>query len=272
MAVTNLGEDPGGRSATNSKGVRTYSRRWKLETSSESDDAYAVGSASGLPLIGSAHPSDAGAFCVSLQVENNNPWKGWVVTAEYSSEYELTTNPINDPAIITWGSEQFQKVAVEDTSGHAIVNSFGDYYDPPAMMDDSRRTVTITKNLAAVPSWILSYQDAVNSDAFTIDGFNVAIGKAKMQSVTVAAKEKRNGTSFYPVTFTIHLQKNGWLLELMDAGMRYKSGGAIAVFETGQPGMLNGSGGKLANPTPSTVVYRSFTVYETKAFSGLPLS
>ena len=139
-------------------------------------------------------------------------------------------------------------------------------------MDDSRRTVTITKNLAAVPSWILSYQDAVNSDAFTIDGFSVAIGKAKMQSVTVAAKEKRNGTSFYPVTFTIHLQKNGWLLELLDAGMRYKSGGAIAVFETGQPGMLNGSGGRLDPVTPSTIVFRSFTVYETKAFSGLPLS
>ena len=185
MAVTNLGEDPGGRTATNTKGVRTYSRRWKLETSSKSDDAYAVGSASGLPLIGSAHPSDAGAFCVSLSVSNDDPWKGWKVTAEYSSEYELTTNPINDPAIITWGSEQFQKVAVEDTSGHAILNSFGDYYDPPAMMDDSRRTVTITKNLAAVPSWILSYQDAVNNDVFTIDGFSVAIGKAKMQSVTV---------------------------------------------------------------------------------------
>ena len=272
MTVYFLGEDPAGRSATNAKGVRTYERRFKLETDSESDNEHTVGSHASLPIIGNTHPSNANAFVVNIRVENNNPWKGWVVTAEYSSEYELTTNPINDPAIITWGSEQFQKVAVEDTSGHAIVNSFGDYYDPPAMMDDSRRTVTITKNLAAVPSWILSYQDAVNNDVFTIDGFSVAIGKAKMQSVTVAAKEKRNGTSFYPVTFTIHLQKNGWLLELLDAGFRYNSGGAIAVFETGQPGMLNGSGGRLDPVTPSTIVYRSFTIYETKAFSGLPLS
>jgi hypothetical protein len=272
MAVTNLGEDDGGRSATNSKGIRSYTRRWKLETSSKSDDAYAVGSASGLPLIGTAFPSDAGAFCHTLTVENNNPWKGWIVTAEYSSEYELNTNPTLDPAVINWGSEQFQRVAFEDTSGYAILNSFGDYFDPPAMIDDSRETVTITKNLAAVPSWLLEYKDAVNNDSFSIDGFSIGIGKAKMQSVTVAAKEKRNGTTFYPVTFTIHLQFGGWLLELLDAGMRYKTGSVVSIFDNGQPGLLNGSGGKLTNPTPSTAVFRSFTVYKTKAFSGLPLT
>jgi hypothetical protein len=272
MAVTNLGEDDGGRSATNSKGIRSYTRRWKLETSSKSDDAYAVGSASGLPLIGTAFPSDAGAFCHTLTVENNNPWKGWIVTAEYSSEYELNTNPTLDPAVINWGSEQFQRVAFEDTSGYAILNSFGDYFDPPAMIDDSRETVTITKNLAAVPSWLLEYKDAVNNDSFSVDGFSIGIGKAKMQSVTVAAKEKRNGTTFYPVTFTIHLQFNGWLLELLDAGMRYKTGSVVSMFDNGQPGLLNGSGNKLANPTPSTAVFRSFTVYKTKAFSGLPLT
>ena len=76
MAVTNEGEDPAGRSARNTKGVRTYSRRWILTTSNKSDDAYAVGSASGLPTIGTAHPSDALAWCVSLDVQNSNPWKG----------------------------------------------------------------------------------------------------------------------------------------------------------------------------------------------------
>jgi hypothetical protein len=272
MAVTNLGEDPAGREADNNKGIRTYSRQWKLETSLKTDDEYAVGSASGLPLIGSAHPSDAGAFCQSLSVRCTNPWKGWTVTASYSSEYELNTNPTLDPAVINWGSEQFQRVAFEDTSGHAILNSFGDYFDPPAMIDDSRETVTITKNLAAVPSWLLEYKDAVNNDSFSIDGFSIGIGKAKMQSVTVAAKEKRNGTTFYPVTFTIHLQFNGWLLELLDAGMRYESGTAIGIFDNGQPGLLDGSGGRLANPSPSTAVFRSFTVYRTKAFSGLPLT
>ena len=101
MAVTFLGEDPAGRTATNTRGVRTYQRVFKLETSDIADDAYDVGSNGSLPVIGSVHPSDAGAWCESLQVENHAPWKGWKVTANYTSERELNTNPTSDPAVIS---------------------------------------------------------------------------------------------------------------------------------------------------------------------------
>lgn len=278
MAVTNEGEDPAGRSARNTKGVRTYSRRWILTTSNKSDDAYDVGSASGLPTIGTAHPSDALAWCVSLDVQNSNPWKGWTVTAEYSSEFELSTTPTSDPAIISWNTEQFQKPAIWDLNGDAIVNSAGDLFDPPNMMDDSRRIVTIQKNLAAVPSWILDYQDAVNSDSFSVDGFSIGVGKAKMQSVAVAPKESRNSISFYPVTFTICLQRDGWKLEPLDCGFRYKSGNQriVAVSDDATspstPVLLNGSGGVLANPTTANAVFLSFDIYKTRAFSSLPLT
>ena len=278
MTVTFKGEDPGGRSATNAKGVRSYVRVFKLETSAEAEDAYAVGSHASLPKIGSTHPSDAGAWCSNITVQNNNPYKGWIVTCEYSSEYELNTTPTSDPAVISWGSEQFQKVAAFDKDGYAITNSAGDFFDPPAMMDDSRRVVTVQKNLAAVPSWILDYQDAVNSDAFTISGISIAIGVAKMQSVAVGPVEKRNAVSFYPVTFTICLQRDGWALKILDAGFAKKAAGERSratlddYTDPVQPVLLNGSGGVLANPTPSTAVFRTFNIYKTRAFSTLPLT
>lgn len=280
MTVIYKGEAYDGRTAQNDLGIRTYTRAFWLETTVVTEGAFAVGSNASLPIIGSVHPEDSTAWCRSLSVDNTNPWKVWRVTANYSSEFELNTNPTSDPAIINWDTEQFQKPAVFDYSGNAICNSAGDLFDPPVMVDDSRRTVTITKNLATVPSWILSYQDAVNSDAFSIDGFSIAVGKAKMQRVAVAAKERRNGTSFYPVTFTIHLQKSGWRIEPLDCGFR-KKGTTTTQRENitnddgtapPAPVFLNGSGGILANPSLTNAVFLNFTYYETKVFSSLPLS
>ncbi len=232
-----------------------------------------------LPIIGNAHPEDANAFCVSLQVENTAPWAGWTVTANYSDERTIDDTPTDDAASISWGSEQFQKPAVFDLSGNLIVNSAGDPFDPPAMMDDSRRVVTVEKNLAVVPTWILDYQDAVNSDAFTVDGVSIGIGKAKMQNVTVSPRQRRNGTIFRTVTFTIHLQRDGWLLDILDAGFREKvSGGRRNIKNNGDgeaptaPVPLDGNGQPIDDPTPTNCVFLQFAVYKTRPFSSLPLT
>lgn len=280
MTVYFLGEDASGRSATNAKGVRTYERRFKLETDSEADSEHTVGSHASLPVIGNTHPSNANAFVVSIRVENNNPWKGWMATVTYSDERQLSDNPTSDAAEINWGSEQFQKVAVTDRDGNLIVNSAGDLFDPPAMIDDSRRVVTVSKNLATVPSWILDYQDAINSDAFTIDGISIAVGKAKMQAVTVGPKQRRNSTVFRTVNFTIHLQRDGWTLDILDAGYNRKDALDATkrqpITINGQlpsaPYPLNGAGVPLENPSPVNCVFRSFNVYKTRTFSTLPLT
>ena len=279
MAVEYIGEDPSGRTAQNTKGARTYQRKFKLRTTTQADGPFAVGSNGSLPIIGNAHPEDANAFCISLQVENTSPWAGWTVTANYSDERTIDDTPTDDAASISWGSEQFQKPAVFDLSGKLIVNSAGDPFDPPAMMDDSRRVVTVEKNLAVVPSWILDYQDAVNNDVFSVDGISIGIGKAKMQNVTVSPRQRRNGTTFRTVTFTIHLQRDGWLLDILDAGFRRKvSGGRDNIKNSGDgesptaPVPLDGNGQPIDDPTPTNCVFLQFAVYKTRAFSSLPLT
>lgn len=280
MTVTFIEELPDGRRGTNTKGVRTYTRQFKLTSDSQADGPYTVGSNASLPKIGSVHPEDAGAFCTTLTVENSDPWMGWTVTAEYSSEFTLAENPTNDPAIITWGSEQFQRVVIVDKDGDAVVNSAGDPFDPPIMADDSRRYVTVTKNLSNVPTWILNYQDAVNSDTFTVDGVSVGIGIAKMQSVTVSTVQSRNATNFRQVTFTMHFQPNGWHAKPLDAGFRQVvyGGGIENIRNEGDdelpaaPVPLDGAGQALASPSPATCVALDFTVYNELPFSSLPLT
>ena len=277
MTITYVGEMHA--PATNDKGSRSYTRSFRLKTTAKTERAFHVGSHASLPAIGEVHPDDSAAWCATLTVDPSEPWKGWTVTAEYSTERQLAENPTSDPAVITWGSEQFQRPAIFSYAGTAICNSAGDPFDPPNMMDDSRRVVTISKNLAAVPSWILTYQDAVNSDVFSVDGVSVGIGLAKMQSVIVSERQTRNGTAFRTVTFTIHLQKDGWLLEPLDAGFRELAGATrVNILNSGDferpssPVPLDGSGAAQANPTLASSVFLSFAVYETKAYASLPLT
>lgn len=279
MTVIFMAETGQGRSATNEKGMRRYTRAFLLETTSQMDGPFAVGSDLDLPVIGSLHPEDNNAWCVSLRVENSNPWKGWTVTAEYTSEREITEDPTVEPAAITWSSEQFQRPVIYDNTGNAVVNSAGDPFDPPVMMDDSRPVVTITKNLAVVPAWILAYQDAVNSDVFYVDGITVGIGLAKVQTVTVGEVQRRNGIMFRTVNIVIQLQRAGWLVEAQDVGFReLGTGGRQNILNDvdserpSAPVPLDGAGTHIADPTSATNVTMSFSVYATQVFSALPLS
>jgi hypothetical protein len=287
MTITYLGENHA--AATNDRGSRSYTRVFKLKTSEKTERAYHVGSHPSLPFIGQVHPDDSNAYCTTLTPDPTDPWKGWTVTAQYADSRPMAEDPTDDAAIISWGSEQFQKPAVFDRNGNFIVNSAGDPFDPPNMMDDSRRVVTVQKNLTAVPAWILDYQDAVNSDSFTVDGVTIGIGLAKMQVVTVGERQRRNGTTFRTVSFTIHLQREGWLLRPLDAGFREidigsgsgsgsGSGQLVNIKNPGDdelpgaPVPLNGSGVALTNPSFSTCVFLPFSVYATRTFSSLPLT
>jgi hypothetical protein len=275
MTVTYLGEDPSGRRANNKLGVRTYTRVFKFETSDQAEDAWDVGSHASAPLIGDVFHD---AWCNAITPENNNPWKGWQITAEYSSERELATDPTTDPAIIKVSTEQFQREAVVTNTGDLICNSAGDPFDPPLMMDDSRRVIHISKNMSGHPSWLLDYADVVNSDSFTVKGITYTAGQGKVQRVSIGEEQVRNGVTFVVVDIEIHLQKNGWPIDRIDAGFRQTvySGrenirNSIDEELPAAPVPLDGSGTAIADPTPATNVLLQFGVYATNVFSALPL-
>ena len=276
MTVTYLGEITGSRTGSNTLGVRSYSRAFRLSTSTQSEGVYSVGSHSSLPYIGSVYPDDSSAWCRSLEVNNSDPWKGWTVTATYSSEQELKENPTEDPAKITVSTEQYQKVAETTVDGYGIVNSAGDIFDPPHMMDDSRRVITVTKNMLTAPLWILDYADVVNSDAFTVLGVTFEIGVAKVQRISISGTQVRGAYNFISVQFDIHLRRDGWLLEPLDVGFRYLDGAYRKAITSDDgtpittPVMLDGSGLVLTNPTSASAIYGSFKIYKTDTFSVIP--
>ena len=278
MAVVSVQEHWRGRGASWSRDERSYHRALLVLTDDKFDREDTVMAAvDAYVRLGTTHPADAYAFCNRIEPEtmNESPF-AWVVKCGYTAK-KLDEDPLQDPAIITWNTVQYQEAAVRDKDGDAILNSAGDPYDPPVMKDKSRRTCRINKNVASVPGWFLDYEDAVNSDAFTVDDFSVGIGVAKCQKPTISEWKRRNGTDYREVSMELHFSRTGWAQFPLDCGYREKKtvdGGTVLVkiANITSPAPLDGAGHRIINPTPSTAAYRMFETYESLPFSVLPLS
>lgn len=287
MAVLLAEEHWQGRSSKYTLQERTHTRVFRIQADDKHQSSSSILTHVGIN-IGEQHPNDILTFCTEASVasENASPW--WsLATYTYSSKWELAENPINDPAVITWTTEQYQEPLVYDNDHKAVLNSAGDPFDPPYMKDQSRRVCKIIKNVASVPAWFLDYEDAINSDTPTVDGVVLEEGKWKCQRPSIGKKEYRNGTAFREVQLELHYSKRGWSTEILDAGFRQitVTGVTLAglpaytrsnILTHGQkptsPVPLNGSGVPIAEPSLSNAVFREFDTYTSLPFSALPLS
>lgn len=280
MTVTLLEEIPQPRNGHNTKGVRTYTRAFKLTTSQQSEGPYAVGSHTGLPVIGSPHNEDPFAYCYDIDISNTEPWKGWTATYLYTTEQNGVTdpNPLFEPAVIEWDGENYEETAIYDRDGEATLNSAGDPFED-LMRERSRRVVTVVKNIASVPNWILDFEDAVNSAAFTLDGFPIPIDKARLKAPRIGRWQNRNDIRFREMTMVFTLNKDGWKSTPLDRGFRFKNGSGDRIRITNDDGTditspvcLDGTGLVLSDPTPATAVYMEYDLYPAYDFNLLPLT
>ena len=285
MSVVSVDEIHTGRDGddevSQKKGVRRYTRVYRVVTNANTDGANVVLAIA--PKLGSVYPSDFRAFCRRRRARNESFSKRvWIVTIAYSTERELQENPLADPAETEWGTEQFQRPVFKNKANQAILNTAGDPPDPPAQRDDSRITAVTTKNLAVVPAWILTYRDAVNDAEFQLDGITIPKGIAKIQAVRVSKWQERNDIRFRVVTITMHFAQTedvDWPITFLDQGFREKIAGEMfRILDDGDgqevtaPVPLDGAGAKLANPTPANAHFNEEYVYDLLPFNVLPLT
>ncbi len=294
MSISYFGEDKDTQrnAKVDKQGVVTSSRGHIFVTDAPCSE-FDVGVHANCPRVGMTHPDNPVMWCVGVSVTNHAPWAGWKAVAEYSSEREYREDPTQEPARISWGTEQYQEVAVVDTDDNLILNSAGDFFDPPVMKDFSRRIAHVSKNVTTVPIWFQDYEDAVNSDAFTVGGMTVPVGKAKCQRTTISEVQTKNDITYYTVTMDIHLSKKGWARKILDAGFRRSYPNPAASFNAtlpttlrefiktknrggemeypSTPVPLDGAGSQIDEPTPQNAVYLEFVVYDSLPFAVLPL-
>lgn len=264
--------------------------RWRAVTSTNFDrtsTVYQYGLDNGILPIAwvSYHPWLTGHLCRNVKVrQQSGEPRHWQIEAEYSTapsedQEQQEENPLNRPAKRKWRTNKYRQAIDRDVNNQAILNSAGDYFDPPVEVDRSHWTCTVTKNVADVPSYILDYEDAVNNAAITLGGISIAQYTAKIDELDISELKIEGDYEYYEFTYTLEFRREKWQpLKVLDQGMRFKSGSdrkqimdnSTPARPVSSPRLLDGAGAVLSNPTPATAVYRDFTVYYAKSFTVLP--
>lgn len=264
------------------KGERDYVRVFRVETINAYVGSISVRYAPGVPRRFDPYEDEAGnadltalAKEVREQQDDETPWF-WTVTITYSTKItqpELGDfDPLLRPAELKGGCVKFTRICAVDTDGVAILNSAGDFYDPPVEVEDERIEFSYSRFELNEPIAVCkAYSGNINSTAFK--GF--AIGQVKCTVAFDRAFEK--GSLYWKFTYTFAVNFDGWDARVADRGFRKKSG-ADRVNITDKygkpiaaPAFLDGSGGELADPSPSNAVYRTHKRYYRADFNDLNL-
>lgn len=230
MSVTNV-YGPRSRPATFSLGgERTYTATYMVTTDSASDGPITVANAAGVAIGASyslGNDTDSRAYCNSKAVEqvssdDASETKTWMVTDSYKTldreEQKTLVHPLSRPYEISWNYEHFQEVVEKDVNGGAILNTAGEYFDPPIERDASRPVLTITRNEAAFPtSLALSYANAINSDYFS----GAAAGTVKVFNISgsrVIEEFDGDEVIYWKMTYEFHYRADGWQRKVLSQG------------------------------------------------------
>lgn len=170
---------------------------------------------------------DTRAYCISKQAEqvtsdDASETKTWNVTLEFSTlsreQQKRLVSPLARPYEISYSHEHFQEVVEKDVNDQAILNTAGEYFDPPIERDASRPVLTITRNEAEFPTGIAnSYANAINSDYFqggiagTVKVFNIS-------GQRVVEEFDGEEIDYWKMTYEFHYKKDGWQRKILSQG------------------------------------------------------
>ena len=265
-------------SGDNSRGTITINETYGFTVGTKPEaTVYQVGSQTPYS-IGQQHPEDPRCFCVSIKPVMRKLFADWAVEITFTSEREISENPLFEKAEIEWDGENYEEKLIVDKDNEAVLNSAGDPFID-AMRERNRRVVTVLQNVANVPTWILEAEDAVNSVDFTLDGFLIPAGKGKLSAPKLGKWQTRNNTRYREMRLEFKLSKDNWKYKPLDAGFRFRNGASELVRLTSddgtditEPACLNGSGQVLTNPTPATAVFLAFDNYPEFDFAALGIN
>ena len=300
MAISTVLEIWEGRQhALDAKGVRSYTRIFRVRTDTKTDDAALVRKATGLPAIGDsfgAGDSEALVTRVSPQQNPEDP-RVWIVSIEYSSDPGGNQafddeNPFLRAPIESLRFDRFSLPFDKDINGKAVVNSVGDRFVPAPEREVSRLVLSITRNESSFAySTATKFVDTVNSSGFR----TVPPGDARM--IAISANQRfESGTSFFEVTYEIAFQrgfigpdgkrKGGWTIDVQDSGFRVKdpsqpdgyrallvpvkyADGSISEEIPSNAPPLDGEGKQV--PQGGKLFFINFTPYPSEDFNSLNL-
>jgi hypothetical protein len=182
MAVTSITDLKGEGSRSGHWHVgqgRSYQRKLQVITNSVFDGPATVMSQVGAQygdIYNAGYGTEFDGFCYCQSVDCDpvgDDGLQWEITLGYGW-YDAATagggptqDPLAMPIEVSWGLRDHETVLDTDQDGNAVLNTAGDPYDPPIVIDDPRLVMTVVRNERAFNvGWVLAYRNAVNSDTF----------------------------------------------------------------------------------------------------------
>jgi hypothetical protein len=224
------------------------------------------------------------SFCQQLEPKcESEDGLQWLVTAGYGpfDAQQMPENPMDQPIRVNWGFAEFQKVAVTDIEGAAIVNSAGERFTSAAEIEDSRPVLSITRNEPTFdPAVAAAYKDAINTDTF----FGGDPGTWKVVKLDGDLTWSQNAGWYYVVNYEFQFNPENWLLKIDDNGLREtsddgslipivkKDASGKAIWPCGpvtDPCLLDGQGKQLGEGASPVIL--TFHVRKELAFQDLGL-
>lgn len=238
----------------------TGRRQFQLISDIPNESPAVVLGHSTLPQLGDFFPGSTEVRLFSRTPSRDEKSRtNWMVDLEYKSifsqeERDRTShrNPLDRAATIEIETRKvmrayrrvkksnFYKVyttAIEDTfEMRAAANSATDPYEPVYEAPAIERVILIKKNLPFFPLWFLEYEDAVNSDEFTLTAYGQPVviprGCGKVGEIRIPKAKQENGTEYVQLSYQIVVRQfrelrtgetdapEPWDDEILDAGMR----------------------------------------------------
>lgn len=252
-------------------GAREYERVVRVISDDPNESPAAVRAA--VTPLGTAYFADAAAFCKNRSARRIDESRlVWEVTATFATiENEEEPDPLNRAPKIRWTSQLITKPVLKDRNGNAVVNSAGDYFDPPVEAEFVRWTANIQFNATTIPANLRQYAGAISSGPITIDGEAVAAERAKVTGLDISDVLVENDIFYRSITLAVEIRDaddDPFDVEALDQGFRIKDGTDLKDIliedEDGNknrpsaPVLLDGAGAKLSDPTPENAVFLTF--------------
>lgn len=294
MAVTEVTEKVDGASASVDKYfVKTYVRVFQVVCSDNFTRAGTAISAVGIG-IGDHYKilapdgitvleEDTTSFCqdisctVASQADDGCQWDVTLKYGPFGGEAQVfPENPLDHPLVLSWGSARFEETAEADRDGNAILNSAGDYFDPPPTRDDSRIILKIVRNESTFsPTLAQTWKNTVNDADWTVANETFPANTVKVIDITGELSYNAKCGYYWPVTYEFEINPDTWTRKILDQGMRARNPGTgklVAVLdEKGQsvssPVLLDGAGSQLT--TGNDPVFLEFELCPESDFSLL---
>lgn len=278
-----LKQKDGRRWSVKSSGITSLKRKYQVILDDITGANGEAVSFTGVPAIGTAHPSHAGLFVDSYDVEEGegNEKKTLTIYVNYA-ERTTETSGEGSSAVTSqveewgWDSGSAERELTDAADGTAVLNSAGDMFDRVPTISVPASTFTKVMKFTTRQSGASACDCKVNASAVTIGGRTYPVG-----SLLCHVAEKRIiGDSDWKYRYTIQLQFRtnpvklagsnsatdiGWDVAIVDAGMREKDAttGKLKLIkavdpETGKrcavtsPELLDGSGKAVVRSSSST--------------------